>query len=166
VTGSGRQSPIVACPARGIHVARFPPEGKLIALDVVDAGKSDVLVYEPERERMSSLTFTGAARSPIWTDGKHIVFPIPDRYNKLGWIRADGMSRPEVLLGRQEKMVPVKPNCFSPDGSGWYSQPPVHKAAAISGWCRSIGAIPNIRSQASRSRCCTRLRRRKGRDIA
>jgi eukaryotic-like serine/threonine-protein kinase len=76
-----------------------------------------VLVCEPERERMATLTFSGAARFPVWTpDGKHLVFLILDRYNKIGWVRADGSSRPEVLLGRQEGMVPVEPNCFTPDG--------------------------------------------------
>jgi serine/threonine-protein kinase len=81
----------------------------------------DIYVYDPQRDAMSHLTFTGqrdglANSNPVWTpDGKHIVFRAqnPGAY-VLWWIRADGGGEPVML--RESKLGQLTPSSFSPDG--------------------------------------------------
>ena len=107
---SGKTQPLVATP--GIYNSpRFSPDGRRLALAMISAKGRDVYVYDPQRDALSRLTFTGQGNNPLWTpDGKHIVFWSA---NSLWWIRADGAGEPQRLL---ESKNPLYTSSFSPDG--------------------------------------------------
>ena len=54
----------------------FAPDGRRLAVDIVDKGQPDVWVYEWARDTLTRLTFDPASdQKPVWTpDGHRIVF--------------------------------------------------------------------------------------------
>jgi|HubBroStandDraft_4_1064222.scaffolds.fasta_scaffold02286_2 Tol biopolymer transport system component len=72
----------------------FSPDGKRLALEIFDGKRSDIWVYEWERDALTRLTFAGEANTvPVWTpDGQRIVYSSLDKRGvpNLWWIRADG----------------------------------------------------------------------------
>jgi serine/threonine-protein kinase len=118
--GSGKTQPLIATP--GVYLTpRFAPDGRRLAVAMQIGKGTDIYVYDPQRDAMSHLTFTGQRdgyinSNPVWTpDGKHIVFRAQSQgANVLWWIRADGGGEPVML--RENKLGQLAPSSFSPDG--------------------------------------------------
>jgi serine/threonine-protein kinase len=69
-------------------------------MDIGDGAKTDIWVYELERDILTRLTFGGTNHFPSWTpDGQRIVYSSQDEGGppNLWWIRADGGGAPERL---------------------------------------------------------------------
>jgi serine/threonine-protein kinase len=103
---------------RGIFgVPRFSPDGKRLALGIVEAGNTDIWVYEWARDAMTRLTFTpGFDTWPVWSpDGKYLVFSSRRHggAQNLYWMRADGAGEAVRLT---ESKRAQWPSSFSPDG--------------------------------------------------
>jgi Tol biopolymer transport system component len=93
------------------------PDGKRLALDIGDAKRRDIWVYEWERDALTRMTFAGEANAyPVWTpDGKRIVYSSREKsgtYN-LWWIRADGAGAAQRLT---ESKNPQYALSWRPDG--------------------------------------------------
>ncbi len=93
------------------------PDGKLLALDIGDAKRRDIWVYEWERDALTRMTFAGETNAyPVWTpDGKRIVYSSREKsgtYN-LWWIRADGAGAAQRLT---ESKNPQYATSWRPDG--------------------------------------------------
>jgi serine/threonine-protein kinase len=96
----GRFAPLREAPGDYRNPA-FSPDGKRLALEINDANRSDIWVYEWERDTLTRLTFVGEQNGwPLWTpDGQRITYSSQDAggaYN-LWWIRADGAGNPQRL---------------------------------------------------------------------
>jgi Tol biopolymer transport system component len=89
------------------------PDGKRIALTVVEGGSSDIWVHDPQRGTMTRLTFGGAG-SPwqTWSpDGRYVLF---ESFGKgIFQARADGAGQPQALIESKTRLVPWS---FTPDG--------------------------------------------------
>jgi Tol biopolymer transport system component len=117
--GEGKFTPLREAPANYGYLA-LSHDGKRMAMsisDPKDVRRSDIWVYELERETLTRLTFAGDGNSrPVWTpDGQRIVY---DSYEKgtapnLWWIRADGGGDAQRLT---ESTSPQVPWSWSPDG--------------------------------------------------
>ena len=117
VDSSGKTHPFIATPAYYL-LRGFSPDGRRLALDtIINSGgdlRSDIYVYELERETMTRLTYGGGHAGPVWTpDGKHLAFASsdPSAYG-IGWMRSDGSGEPQRLPVAQNTV----PSSFSPDG--------------------------------------------------
>jgi Tol biopolymer transport system component/DNA-binding winged helix-turn-helix (wHTH) protein len=95
---------------------RFSPNGKRIALSLVEDDNVDVWVYDWERDAMTRLTTNGYAWLPVWSpDGNHVAFTsgkdggAPNVY----YMRADGSSEIVRLTNSEYRQIPFS---FSPDG--------------------------------------------------
>src|SRR5262245_29257316 len=71
----GKASVLRTTPANWSN-PHFSPDGKRLALDILDGRQLDVWVYEWERDTRTRLTFDATEdRKPVWTpDGRSIVF--------------------------------------------------------------------------------------------
>jgi serine/threonine-protein kinase len=114
---AGQTKPLLS---PGLYSApRFSPDGKRIAYTAFGAKGTDVWIYDLERNTPLQLTFGAAySREVVWTpDGKHVLYTssTDDKGAKfaLWWIRSDGSSAPQRLLG-SKTLVP--PQSFSPEG--------------------------------------------------
>ncbi len=96
---------------------RFSPDGKRLAVAIVQSGNTDVWVYEWERDTMTRLTFTpGFDAWPVWSpDGKYIAFSSRrlGGAQNLYCMRADGAG--EAIRLTESKNAQW-PSSFSPDG--------------------------------------------------
>jgi Tol biopolymer transport system component len=92
---------------------RFAPDGRRLAVTLLQNGKTDVWIYDLDRDTMSRLTSApGNNHSPIWTpDGKHIVFGSTGK--GMSWIRADGAGEARLLTESSDLQEPAS---FAPDG--------------------------------------------------
>jgi len=95
----------------------FSPDGKRLALEMRDRGRSDIWVYDLERDALTRLTFAGQANEiPVWTpDGERIAYSFREQngvYN-LWWIRADGGGDAQVLSESKSQQYPAS---WRPDG--------------------------------------------------
>jgi len=94
----------------------FSPDGKRLALEILDGTRRDIWVYEWERDTLTRLTFTGEVNQyPVWTpDGQRITYISLENggYN-ISWIRADGAGKPERLT---ESKLSLRPRAWRPDG--------------------------------------------------
>jgi Tol biopolymer transport system component len=96
----GKFTPLRGTPGDYSNPA-FSPDGKRLALQINDGKRTDIWVYEWERDALTRLTFGGEANSfPVWTpDGQRITYSSVDKggtYN-LWWIRADGAGDAQRL---------------------------------------------------------------------
>jgi dipeptidyl aminopeptidase/acylaminoacyl peptidase len=107
---AGKTQPLLAAPANYGNL-RFSPDGRRLALDIMDRGQRDVWVYEWDRDTLSRLTFDpGQDWRPVWTpDGRRIAFAseraggaMPNLY----WQRADGTGEAERLTESKNRQIP------------------------------------------------------------
>src|SRR6202521_5441409 len=95
----------------------FSPDGKRLAVDIVDAKRRDIWVYEWARDALTRLTFSGEENmSPVWTpDGQRIVYSSQEKGGafNLWWIRADGAGDAQRLT---ESKSPQYARSWRPDG--------------------------------------------------
>ncbi len=96
----GKFTPLRETPGNYFNPA-FSPDGKRLALEISDGKRSDIWVYEWERDTLTRLTFEGANNTnPVWTpDGQRIVYSSQENggtYN-LWWIRSDGAGDAQRL---------------------------------------------------------------------
>jgi serine/threonine-protein kinase len=115
VNRKGTEQPLPA-PPHAYANPRVSPDGRQVALDIAEAGKQDIWLYDLLRDTLTRLTFEGSNAFPIWTpDGKRVAYRSQGAggYN-ISWRPADGS-------GAEERLTTVDaasqtPAAFSPDG--------------------------------------------------
>jgi Tol biopolymer transport system component len=112
VDATGKREPLQTKPGAYQDLS-LSPDGKRVALVIVDGGNQDVWVYDPQRDAMSRLTFDGATyRYPIWSpDGDYLVFASVG--NGMFVARADGAGQAQKL---NDGKTAQYPRSFTPDG--------------------------------------------------
>jgi Tol biopolymer transport system component len=112
----GKFTPLRETPGRYYNPA-FSPDGKRLALDIIEGKRRDIWVYEWERDTLTRLTFAGEANSyPVWApDGQRIVYSSQEKTGvpNLWWIRADGAGDAQRLA--ESKSLQVA-RSWRPDG--------------------------------------------------
>jgi Tol biopolymer transport system component len=112
----GKFAPLREVPG-GYYNLSFSPNGKRLALEIFDYKRSDIWVYEWERDTLTRLTFAGEGnRYPAWTpDGQRIVYSSQEEggVNNLWWIRADGAGDAQRLTESKSQQGEVS---WRPDG--------------------------------------------------
>ena len=95
----------------------FSPDGKRLALQIDEAKRADIWVYEWERDTLTRLTFGGKTSfAPVWTpDGQRITYVGVGKSGEyeLYWKRADGAG--DALCLTQSK-TPKFYISWRPDG--------------------------------------------------
>jgi eukaryotic-like serine/threonine-protein kinase len=122
VDRNGNVLGVIGAPARYLTPA-FSPDGKYLAIDVLDADAetTDIWVFDLVRETSSRFTFgPGFNGYPLWTlDGKSIVYASERdgawsvRQRSLAEQPRLGPADDQVLL---ESRTPIYPQGWSPDG--------------------------------------------------
>ena len=95
---------VVSQERRKYWTPRISPDGRQVALGIVEEGKSNVWIYDLEEDWFRRLTFEGEQNSsPIWApDGKWVTFASNrDGPNSFYRKRADGNSPAERLTTSQ-----------------------------------------------------------------
>ena len=114
VTRNGTEQP-VAAPARGYVFPRLSPDGRRIAVGIIDQ-ETQVWLYDLSRETLTRFTFEGNVNlSALWTpDGRRITFQSDkEGPQNVYWQRADGSGGLERLTTSDYTSVP---SSCSPDG--------------------------------------------------
>ena len=107
----GKTTPLRATPANWFNPV-FAPDGRRLAVDILDGNGRDVWVYEWARDTLTRLTFDPTDdRKPVWTpDGRRIVFA-STRADKsttnLYWQRADGTGDAQRLTESKNQQFPA-----------------------------------------------------------
>jgi serine/threonine protein kinase/Tol biopolymer transport system component len=107
---SGKKDTALAKPAV-FSAPRLSPDGKRLALLVLEGTNQGISIYDEQRENVTRLTSSAEVyRGPVWTpDGRHIVFSTP---NGIFSIRVDG-------AGPRQSLTPginQTPASFTPSG--------------------------------------------------
>ncbi len=99
VARSGVVQPLNA-PERVYYQPRLSPDGHKVVIDLVDAPRIQIGLYEIELEVLAPFTFEGSNRHGVWTqDSKYIIFQSNrDGTQRIYWQPADGSGRPEPLM--------------------------------------------------------------------
>ncbi len=104
-------------PPRDYEQPRLSPDGRRIAVGVVETGGVQIDLYDLGRDALSRWTFAGINNQyPVWTpDGKRIAFMSDaDGTLTIAWQLADGSGGLEHLTSKSgETSVPFS---WSPDG--------------------------------------------------
>jgi dipeptidyl aminopeptidase/acylaminoacyl peptidase len=114
----GRFAPLRETPS-AYYTPVFSPDGERLAITIYDGKKSEIWVYEWQRDILSRLTSDSVGdQYPIWTpDGLRITYARTERDGSFSvyWRRADGTGDVQRLAKTQ---VPVSlGSCsWSPDG--------------------------------------------------
>ena len=112
----GKFSPLRETPGNYLNPA-FSPDGKHLALEISDGKRSDIWMYEWERDTLTRLTFAGETNSyPVWTpDGQRITYSSREKGGtpNVWWIRADGAGNPQRLTNGKNIEYP---RSWRPDG--------------------------------------------------
>ncbi len=121
---SGRTTPLLAKPTNWSN-PQFSPDGRRLAVDIVEKGSLAVWIYEWERDTLSRLTFypggpgsLGGDYKAVWTpDGGRIVFrsnrPNRSAFN-LYWQRSDGAGDAQRLTEGSHNQ---QPGSWHPSGT-------------------------------------------------
>jgi serine/threonine protein kinase/Tol biopolymer transport system component len=100
ITRDGKVTPL-SSETRQFGVPRLSPDGSRIAVEVKDAGKSTIWIYDIATGTFSRLSSPEAATSPSWTpDGSSVVYTALGSEKRYAIWRqsADGGSPPEKLF--------------------------------------------------------------------
>jgi eukaryotic-like serine/threonine-protein kinase len=112
----GKFQPLRERPA-GYASPAFSPDGRRLAVEIFEASRTDISVYEWGRDTLTRLTFTGEAnKSPVWTpDGQRITYVSQEKGGALNlyWKRADGAGDAQRL---SESKNDQYPGSWRPDG--------------------------------------------------
>jgi serine/threonine-protein kinase len=113
---AGKFTPLRETPGDYDHPA-ISPEGKRLAMDITKGNRTDIYVYDWERDTLTRLTFKGDTNlDPVWTpDGQRIVYRSAEKgaVANLSWIRADGGGDAQRLTQSNYSQFPWS---WSPDG--------------------------------------------------
>jgi len=95
------------------HSLSISPDGKRVALAVIEGANAGIWVYDLQRDTMMRLTFGGGNfDNPVWSpDGQYVVFS--SYGNGIFEARADGASQPQALTESKTTQIP---GAFTPDG--------------------------------------------------
>lgn len=112
----GKFTPLREIPGNYGDLA-LSPDGKRLALDIREPKRTDIWVYELERDTLTRLTFSGDGNSrPVWTpDGQRIAYSalVKGAGQGIWWIRADGGGDAQQLTQANNFQFP---GSWSPDG--------------------------------------------------
>jgi Tol biopolymer transport system component len=112
----GKFTPLRETPGSYYNLA-FSPDGKRLALEISGGKRSDIWVYEWERDALTRLTFAGESNTnPVWTpDGQRIVYSSQEKGGtvNLWWIRSDGAGDAQRLA---ESKSTQSAGSWRPDG--------------------------------------------------
>jgi serine/threonine-protein kinase len=117
IDAAGKTQPFFAAPDL-LNGPALSPDGKRLAVSIGDPGRSDLWVYDLEREVPTKLPTGGhVLLGPVWApDGKHLVYGSePSGKNGVMWIRADGGGEPQQLTRNDTHLGQVAAS-VSPDG--------------------------------------------------
>jgi serine/threonine-protein kinase len=94
---------------------RLSPDGTRIALTLRSGTNLDIAVYDIQRDFTLKLTFGGGDyQFPVWTpDGHYVVFSSGIAGGGIYWTRADGGTKPQLLLQSKDGDFPWS---FTKDG--------------------------------------------------
>ena len=107
---------------------RLSPDGKRLAVTVVEDDGADVWLLDIERDTFTQLT-TGGARDPDWSpDGEWLVFSSGGSEPDLFRMRSNFSSPPELVLEREGNERHMR---WTPDGKGLVFQEGGGEAADI-----------------------------------
>ncbi len=101
------------------HNLSLSPDGKRLAMDIREPKRTDIWIYDLERDTLSRLTFAADGNTntrPVWTpNGERIVYDLFEKGKpqNLWWIRSDGGGSPERLTQSDSNQVPES---WTPDG--------------------------------------------------
>jgi serine/threonine-protein kinase len=116
---TGSLAPLREVPANWRN-PEFSPDGRRIAMDIRDGGRSAIWVYDLTRDTLARLTTESTNQEfPIWTsDGERIVYrsfrsATDPSGDTLSWRRADGTGGAQVLV-RGKAML--RPGSWHPSG--------------------------------------------------
>jgi serine/threonine protein kinase/Tol biopolymer transport system component len=114
--GIGKEIP---APLNTYVAPRISPDGKLLAVQIFNAGAEDLWIYDFGRITMMRLTFSGGGgnAAPVWTpDGRRVLYrsrvPTLTFRSKL----ADGSGAEETLFGKELEDPGATPFSVTPDG--------------------------------------------------
>jgi serine/threonine protein kinase/Tol biopolymer transport system component len=105
----------VGAPPRDYNQPRLSPDGRRVAVDVIERSTADVIesrmqvwLYDLTRESFSPFTFDGSNRHAVWApDGTRLAFMSNrDGGQQIFWKRADGSGDAEPLPGAGSTMAP------------------------------------------------------------
>src|SRR5439155_7894115 len=98
---------------------RFSPDGARLAVTLVSEARSDVYVFDWQRDHLTRLDASGrVTENPVWApDGKHLAVrsqSSPSRADgsALVWMQADSGESTPLVSSKGD----VWPFSFSPDG--------------------------------------------------
>jgi serine/threonine-protein kinase len=116
VDRNGKEEPLGAAP--NVYSSfKISPDGKCVALTVLQNEKSDVWIWDMARETPTRLTFSeGSNSTPIWTlDGKRVIYRCIRGGPGICWKAADGTGSEEQLFSSPTDLT-LAPYSFSKDG--------------------------------------------------
>jgi serine/threonine protein kinase/Tol biopolymer transport system component len=105
-------------PPRQYRNPRVSPNGRELAVQILDDGQSDVWIYDlSEQFEMRRLTQAGRNTSPVWTpNGQEVTFGSDQEGSWAIYSRrADGRTVAERLVSGDENKL-YRPQSWSPDG--------------------------------------------------
>jgi serine/threonine-protein kinase len=120
IDSEGKTQPLLTKPG-DYHDPRLSPDGKRLALEILDGPKGDAWIYDLQRDTITRLTFdTGgltalnpisSLMNPVWSpDGHYIIF---QGQGGTFWIRSDGAGKPQILIQSKNDQISYS---FTADG--------------------------------------------------
>jgi serine/threonine-protein kinase len=113
---AGKFTPLRETPGNYNNLA-ISPDGKRLAMDISNGNRTDIWMYEWERDTLTRLTFAANLNlGLIWTlDSQRIVFASGEigAVQNLWWVRADGGGDAQRLT---ESKYTQAPGSWTPDG--------------------------------------------------
>ena len=107
----------IPAPLNTYTTPRLSPDGKLLAVQILNAGSQDLWVYEFKRNTLMRLTFGSGSAFPLWTtDGRNIIYRARTPSFAFRSKPADGSGTDVSLLPPDFDSPDSTPFEVSPDG--------------------------------------------------